>query len=175
MRACVRVPNHTRAGHERNVNSALMQVAMIAASCTSPADPEPVSSGGGWSCMLLLHPVSTCPDASPDLCTLHPDLYTLCLRRLPPTATYVVVFLPRLLAQRLHLLHPLQLATVVFPSTSWSRYQTYSRATCTVWWWFLLMMVVVDVYSYIRVSDGGGCSYGVVVVGKCTGAIQRRY
>ena len=30
-------------------------------------------------------------------------------------------------------------------------------------------MVVVDVY----VCGGGGCSYGVVVVGKCIGVIQR--
>ena len=38
-----------------------------------------VSGGGGGGCtwMLLLHPVSTCADADPDLCTLHPDHYTL--------------------------------------------------------------------------------------------------
>ena len=29
--------------------------------------------------MLLLHPVQTSTDAAPDLCTLHPDLWTLCL------------------------------------------------------------------------------------------------
>ena len=45
---------------------------MIAASCSLPAgaDPELVGGGGGWSCMLLLHPVLTNPDAGPDLCTL---------------------------------------------------------------------------------------------------------
>ena len=71
---------------------ALAQNAMIAALCTLPApvlhDPELVVVGGGWSCMLLLHSASTCADASPDLCTLHPDLCTLCLQWLPPAATY---------------------------------------------------------------------------------------
>ena len=52
----------------------------------------------------------------------------------------VVVLLPQPLAQT-----PLGPAVVspiatctggVFPSTHWRRYQTYTRATCTVWWWF---------------------------------------
>ena len=69
----------------------------------------------------------------------------------------------QLFAQILHLhtwwLHPLQLAPVVFflPPIHWCRYQTYARATCTVWC-FLVVVVVVDVC----VCDGGGCSYGVV-------------
>ena len=49
--------------------------------------PELVRGGSGWSYMSLLHPVLTCADAGPDLCTLHPnlctlhpDLCTLCLR-----------------------------------------------------------------------------------------------
>ena len=60
-------------------------------STSAGADPELVGGGGGWSCMLLLHPVPTCADAGPDLCTLHPDLCTMCLRWqslvffLPPT------------------------------------------------------------------------------------------
>ena len=29
----------------------------------------PVAGGGGWSCMLLMHPVPTSADAGPDLCT----------------------------------------------------------------------------------------------------------
>ena len=36
------------------------------------ADPELVGGGGGWSCMLLLHPAPTYTDAG--LRTLHPDL-----------------------------------------------------------------------------------------------------
>ena len=51
----------------------------IVHSTSAGADPELVSGGGGgWNCMLLLHPVPTCADS--DLCTLHPDLCTLCLR-----------------------------------------------------------------------------------------------
>ena len=34
------------------------------------------------------HPALTCADAGPDLCSLHPDLYTLCLRWLSLAATY---------------------------------------------------------------------------------------
>ena len=60
----------------------------IVHSTSAGADPELVDGGGGWSCMLLLHPVPTCADAGPDLCTLHPDLCTLCLRWLSPAATY---------------------------------------------------------------------------------------
>ena len=50
-------------------------------STSAGADPELVSGGGGWSCMLLLHPALTCADADPDLCTL-------CLRWLSLAATY---------------------------------------------------------------------------------------
>ena len=50
-------------------------------STSAGADPELVGGGGGWSCMLLLHPVPTCTDAGPDLCTL-------CLRWLSPATTY---------------------------------------------------------------------------------------
>ena len=61
----------------------------IVHSTSAGADPELVGGGGGgWSCMLLLHPVPTCADAGPDLCTLHPDLCTLCLRWLSPAVTY---------------------------------------------------------------------------------------
>ena len=55
-----------------------MQVAVIAASCCV-GHICMVGGGGGCSCMLLLHPVPTSADAGPDLCTLHPDLWTLCL------------------------------------------------------------------------------------------------
>ena len=39
----------------------------------------PQSLNSGCSCMLLLHPVPTRADAGRDLCTLHPDLWILCL------------------------------------------------------------------------------------------------
>ena len=55
----------------------------IVQSNSACADPELVS-GGGWSCMLLLHPTLTCADSCLDLCTL-------CLRWLSPAATCVVV------------------------------------------------------------------------------------
>ena len=58
----------------------------------------------------------------------------------------VVVFLPQPLVQRLHLhpqwFHPLQLAPVVFFSTHWCRYRTYTRATCTVWWLYLVIYII---------------------------------
>ena len=70
-----------------------MQVAMIPVMCTpansAHADPELVGGdGGGWSCMLLLHPALTCTDAGSDLCILHPELYTLWLQWLSPAAAY---------------------------------------------------------------------------------------
>ena len=39
----------------------------------------PCTGSGGCSCMLLLHPVLTSTDAAPDLCTLCPDHWALCL------------------------------------------------------------------------------------------------
>ena len=57
-------------------------------STSAAADPELVGGDGGWSCMLLLLPIQTCTDAGPDLCTLHPDLCTLCLWWLSLAATY---------------------------------------------------------------------------------------
>ena len=45
------------------------------------ADPELVGGGGGWSCMLLLHPIPICADAVLDLCTF-------CLRWLSVATTY---------------------------------------------------------------------------------------
>ena len=60
----------------------------IVHSTSAGADLELVGGGGGWSCMLLLHPVPTCADTGPDLCILHPYLCTLCLQWLPLAATY---------------------------------------------------------------------------------------
>ena len=38
-------------------------------STSACAHPELIGGGGGWSCMLLLHPILTGADAGPDLCT----------------------------------------------------------------------------------------------------------
>ena len=109
----------------------------IVHSTSTGADPELVDGGGGWSCMLFLHLVPTCADAGPDLCTLHPNLCTLCLQWLRPAATYGggVSFLD------VGTKTPLSFAVVspsttcaggAFPSTHWHRYRIYTRATCTV-------------------------------------------
>ena len=77
--------------HHHTVQVALKLVAMdscIMYSTSASGDPELVGGGGGWSCMLLMHPVLTSTDAGPDLCTLHPDLCTLWLWWLPPAAIY---------------------------------------------------------------------------------------
>ena len=68
----------------------------IVHSTNASADPELVGGGGGWICMLLLHPIPTCANAGPDLCTLS-------LRWLSPAATYNGGIFPQPLAQRLHL------------------------------------------------------------------------
>ena len=62
----------------------------IVHSTSACADPELVGGSGGWSCMLLMHPALTCScsNAGPDLCTLNPELCTLCLRWLSLAATY---------------------------------------------------------------------------------------
>ena len=56
-----------------------MQVALIAASWCVGHICMVGGGGGGCSCMLLLHPVPTSADASPDLVTLCSDLCTWCL------------------------------------------------------------------------------------------------
>ena len=143
----------------------------IVHSTSTGADPELVGGGGGgggWSCMLLLHPVPTCADAGPDLCTLHPDLCTLCLWWLSPAATYGGGVSPLDVGTKTPLapavVSPIATcASGVYPSTHWHTYSTYTRATCTV----------VVVFG----GDGGGrcicggCSYDVVV-GKCIGVIR---
>ena len=99
------------------------------------------AGGGGWSCMLLLHPVLTFADPGPDLCTLRPDLCTLCLRWLSPAATSGGGVSPSDIGTKTPLAPTVvsPIATCaggVFPSTHRRRYQPYTQATCTVWWWF---------------------------------------
>ena len=118
----------------------------IVHSTSAGADPELVDGGGGWICVLLLHPVPTCTDAGPDLCTLHSDLCTLFLRWLSPAATYGGGGSPSAISTKT----PLAPAVVspiatcsggVFPSTHRHRYRAYTRATCSVWWWFLVAYI----------------------------------
>ena len=87
----------------------------------------------------------------------------------------MVVFLTQTLAQRLllHLLqfHPLQLAPVVFflPPTGADIRLTLRQLALCGGGFLVVVVVVVNVY----VCSGGGCSYGVVVVGKCIAVVQR--
>ena len=90
-------------------------------------DPDLVGGGGGWSCVLLLHPATTCADAGPDLCTL-------CLRWLLPAATYGGGVSPLDVSTKTPLANVVvsTIATCtsgVFPSTHWRRWRTYAWAT----------------------------------------------
>ena len=88
--------------------------------------------------ILLLHPVPTCADAGPDLCTLS-------LRGSHRQQLTVVVLLPQLLAQRLPLhpwwFHPLQLARWCFffhPQAQIPELHS-GNLHCVVvvfWWWW---------------------------------------
>ena len=101
--------------------AALMPVAMIAALCT----PTVLVLILSWSlvvvvgvvCMLLLHPTLTCAD----LCTLHPDLCTLCLQWLSSAATYGGGVSPSAVCTNTPLAHaPIAICTGgVFSSTHW--------------------------------------------------------
>ena len=107
------------------VKVVIMQVAMIAAAPYTPiaphADPHLVCGDGGCSCTLLL------PEAGPDLCTLHPDLCTLCLWCFLSTSTKTplahVVVSPFATC-----------AGGVFPSNHLHKYCICTRTTRTVWW-----------------------------------------
>ena len=107
---------------------ALTQVAMIAVLRTPPA-PVLILS---WSVVVVVG-VVYCTDAGPDLCTLclvvtNSNLWWSCFSSQPlaqtPLATAVV--------------SPIATCTggIFLPPMDWRRYQTYTRATCTVWWWF---------------------------------------
>ena len=139
----------------------LTQVAMIAASCTPPAPELVGGSGGGWSCMLLLHPAPTCADAGPDLCTLHPDLCTLCLRWLSPAATYGGGVSPSAIGTNTPLAHVVvsPIATCaggVYPSTHWSRYR---------WFHPLLLALVV----FILPPTGADTALALELLALCGG------
>ena len=123
-----------------------------------------VGGGGGCRYMLLLHPVPTSADAGPDLCTIHPDLWTLCLWRFPSfnwckhsTCTgsgcrqlqlaLVVLFHSATSADSLRAhtwwCHPLQLALVVLfhPGTSANTaLALVPLALCGggQWWWYVV-------------------------------------
>ena len=128
--------------------------------------------------MLLLHTLSTCADAGPDLCTFCPDLCTLCpdlctlrlwcyssiKQRKYSTCTHggghwlqpaLVEFFLQPLMQTL--LAPVVVSPVatcaggLFPSTYWRTYSTCAGATCTVWWWSVVVVVTC--------GSGGGSLY----------------
>ena len=117
--------------------AALTPVAMIAASY-SPTVLVLILSWSvvvevGVVCTVLLHPALTCAD----LCTLHPDLCTLCLRWLSSAATYGGGVSPSAVCTNTPLAHTVvsPIATCaggVFPTTHGHRYRTCTRATCTV-------------------------------------------
>ena len=100
----------------------------IVHSISAGTAPELVGGGGGgWSCMLFLHLVLICTHAGPDLCTLHPDLCTLCLWWLSLAATYGGGVSPLVVGTKTPLAHMVvtlvaTCTAVVFPSTHWPRY-----------------------------------------------------
>ena len=95
-----------------------------------------------------------------DVCTLHR------LFACHEQNSKQVVFLPQPLVQSP--LAPVVVSSIatctsgVFPSTLWCRYQTYTRATCTVWWCFFVVVVVDVCYC-----GSGGCCYGDIIA-TCT-------
>ena len=117
----------------------------IVHSTSARADPELVGgSGGGWSCMLLLHPAPTCADAGPDLCTL-------CLRWLSLAATYGGGVSPSAIGTNTPLAHVVvsRIATCaggVYPSTHWRRYRRFHP---------LLLALVVFILPPTGADTGG--------------------
>jgi len=134
-----------------------------------------LGGGGGGVChwMLLLHPLPTCANAGPDLCTFCPDLCTLCPdlctlslwcypsinQRKYSTCTHggghwlqlaLVAFFLQPLAQTV--LVPVVVSPVatcagaLFPSTHWRIYSACAWATCTVWWWSVVVVYIIIIY-----------------------------
>ena len=133
--------------------------------------------------MLLLHPVPTSADAGcdlctlcPALCTLHPDLWILCLWCFPSfnwckhsTCTgggchqlqlaLVVLFHSATSADSL-LAHMVASPSATcaggaFSSIHWRKYCTCARATCTVWWWYIYIYIYIYIIRFRpRVQNG---------------------
>ena len=171
------VAGKTRAQFKFLPCAALTQVAMIAALCTPPA-PVLILS---WSVVVVVGVACCC-------CIQLRLALMLVLTFAPCTLTFapctcggchrqqlmVVVFLSQPLARRLHLqkwwFHPLQLPPVVFflpPSGTDTGLTLRQLALCGGGF----LMVVVDVC----VCGSGGCSYRVVVVGKCISVSRRKF
>ena len=133
---------------------------MIAASCCV-GHICMVTGGGGCICMLLLHPLPTSADAVSNLCTLHPDLWTLCVWCFPyfnwckhSTCTgggchHLQLALVVLFHLATNADSPLAHMVVspsatcagcAFSSSHWRRYCTCTRGTCTVWWWSVVVV-----------------------------------
>ena len=124
----------------------IMQVAMIAAAPCTPiaphADPHLVCGDGGCSCMLLL------PEAGPDLCTLHPDLFTLCLWCFLSTSTNTP--LARVVVSPFA-----TCAGGVFPFNHLHEYCICTQTTRTVWWYTYLCYVCNIIFLVaVRVEEG---------------------
>ena len=153
-----------RAGVKRALESALnVQTAhyndcCIVHSTSTRADPELVGGGGGgWSCMLLLHPAPTCAELvltfAPCTLTFAPCPYGGC-----HWPIYGGGVSPSAIGTNTPVAHVVVSPIVtcaggVFPSTHWRRYRTCAQVTCTVWWWFF--------------GGGGGVFLVVAVVAKC--------
>ena len=105
--------------------------------------------------MLLLHPLPTCTDAGPDLCTNFLT-FAPCALTFASCACGVIILSTSASTPLAHMLAA-TCAGAVFSSTHWCTYSICTRATCTVWWWSVVVVVVCG-------CGGGGCSYGVVVV-----------
>ena len=139
-----------------NGGPSLTQVAVIAASCCV-GHICIVGGGGGWSCMLLLHPVPTSADAGPDLCTLCPDLCTLCPDHctLHPDLWILCLWCfpsfnwckhSTCTGGGCHMFATC--AGGSFSSIHWRKYCTCTPATCTVWWWSVVVYTVqVAIYT----------------------------
>ena len=117
----------------------------IVHSTSAGADPELVGDGGGgWSCMFLLHPVPICADAGPDFCTLF-------LRWYSPATTYGGGVSLSAIGTNTPLA-PTVVSTIatctsdVNSSIHRCRYQTYTRATCTVRWYVHIYMCTQGIW-----------------------------
>ena len=135
--------------------------------------------------MLLLHPLPTCTDAGPHLCTFCADLCTLCLwcypsinQRKYSTCSHggghrlqlALVFFLQPLVQTLF-------APVVVPPVATcagglflpptSTHTPLAQASCTVWWWSVVVVVACG-------SGGGGCSYWMVVLNGSSQNLRKK-
>ena len=154
---CIRA-HHSNSFQALPLLCALMQVAMIAASCTPPLLLL------SWSVVVVVGVACCCciPFRLALMLVLTFAPYTLAFAPCACGGCHwqqllVVVFLPQQLVQT-----PLAPAVVspiaicgsgVFPSTHWRRYRTYAQATRTVWYYiFIYIHLLVTDVLYILLS-----------------------